>query len=109
MRTTTLDDQARPPLHLSHSLVVRRDDRWWLLDLLAENMTFDEVRQPDSEFMADEFARWNGKDLCRRISFFANINVVRLFHLRSNSSSVSCLVSLTKQKIMPQAIKFSPA
>lgn len=31
------------------------------------------------------------------------------FHLRSNSSRVSCLVSLTKQKIINQARRLSPA
>jgi hypothetical protein len=31
------------------------------------------------------------------------------YHLRSNSSRVSCLVSLTKQKIMNQATRLRPA
>lgn len=33
---------------------------------MAENVSLDEVRKPNGEFIRDEALCWNGKDLCRK-------------------------------------------
>lgn len=40
------------------------NDLWWLGDVLAEDMSLEEVREPHGQLMRDEFARWNREDLC---------------------------------------------
>lgn len=92
-------------------LLLPLDDPGWLHDLASEDVSLDEVWKPDGQFMADEAFGWDGENLCVRESkwgILLNGFGARL-HLRSNSSKVSCLVSRTKQKTMPQAIRLSPA
>ena len=40
------------------------DDGRRLLDVLTEDLGFDEPGQPDSELVADEFFGWDLEDLC---------------------------------------------
>lgn len=75
-------------------------------------MTLDEVREPDGRLVADELASLDTEDLCK--SWLANEFSLKddsksARYVRSSSSRVSSLVSRTKQKIIPQAIKLSPA
>lgn len=53
---------------LALRLVGSRDDRRWLWDVLAEDVALDEVWEPDSQLVADEFAGGDGEDLCGRCS-----------------------------------------
>ena len=92
--------------------VLGGDDGRRLLDVLAEDLGFDEPGQPDCELVADEFLGRDLEDLCYEevsIVILADMVSVADWHLRSISSSVSCFVSRTKQKIMNQAIRFRPA
>ena len=41
-------------------------DRWWLRNLLTENVPLDEVRKPNMELVTDELFRWNREDLCKQ-------------------------------------------
>ena len=85
-----------------------RDNGWWLGDVLAEDVALDEIGQPDACFVVEEFLCWDGENLWVDVSWSC-IKHVGFGCLRSNSSSVSCLVSRTKQNIMPQAMRLSPA
>ena len=42
------------------------DDWWGLLDLVAEDVSLDEVWKPDFQFVADVLLRWDGENLCGR-------------------------------------------
>ena len=44
--------------------LLRRDDRWRLRDVLAEDLGPDEPREPDEEFVADELLCRDLEDLC---------------------------------------------
>lgn len=86
-----------------------RNDGRRLGDLLAEDVALDEVRQPNEQFVRDEFLGGDRKDLWRiplawDVREYARSDV----SLRSSSSRVSCLVSRTKQNIMNQASRLSP-
>ena len=99
-------------LFLKHSLDLGTllDDWWWLGDVLSEDVSPDKPRQPHGQLMGDKMLRWDGEDLCgERTSAGGQNGSSEVFNLRSNSSRVSCLVSLTKQKIINQAIRLSPA
>jgi hypothetical protein len=90
------------------SLILLRNDWRRLLDLASEDVTLDEVWQPDCELVMNELASWDGEDLCKVISAYGRAKT-SAFNLRSISSRVSCLVSRTKQKIMNQASRLRPA
>lgn len=75
-------------------------------DVLSEDVSLNEPRQPHCQFVVDELLRGNREDLCQ--SLVGGHHRMR-YYLRSISSRVSCLVSLTKQKIMNQAMRLSPA
>jgi hypothetical protein len=45
-------------------LVGRGDDWRWLGDILAEDVSLDEPRKPDGQFMVNEIFRWDGENLC---------------------------------------------
>jgi hypothetical protein len=83
------------------------NNRRWLGNVLAEDFALDEVRQPHLQLVVDELLRRDRKYLCGIVKTGGAL--VERKDLRSISSSVSCLVSLTKQKIMPQAMRFNPA
>lgn len=53
-------------LHLALRLIGSRDNRGRLGNVLAEDVTFDEVWKPDGQLVADELASWDGEDLCKR-------------------------------------------
>jgi len=84
-----------------------------LRDVFAEDLGSDEPGKPDCEFVADELLGGDLEDLCGVIvSMYVRLVELGewvLWRLRSISSRVSCFVSRTKQKIMPQAIRFKPA
>ena len=42
------------------------DDRWWLDDVLSEDVSLDEVRKPHVQLVGDETFRWDREDLCER-------------------------------------------
>jgi hypothetical protein len=88
-----------------------RDDRRWPFSmLLEEEVSLAEPREPLGHLMFDELARWDREDLCARRQLQAFVTMRWAgSHLRSISSRVSCLVSLTKQKIMNHAMRLSPA
>lgn len=49
---------------LTLGLVGSRNDRRRLGDVLAEDVTLDEVGKPDRQLVADELASRDGEDLC---------------------------------------------
>jgi hypothetical protein len=80
-----------------------------LRDVFAEDLGFDEPGEPDCKLVADELLGRDLEDLCGVIVSMWNSREWFFWYLRSISSRVSCFVSRTKQKIMPQAIRFKPA
>jgi hypothetical protein len=68
----------------------------------------EEIREPHGQLIAEETLRWDREDLWRIVSGKDYMRRAGVY-LRSISSRVSCLVSLTKQKIMNQAMRLSPA
>ena len=89
--------------------VLRGDDRGRLGELLAEDLGFDEPGEPDGELVADELLGGDLEDLCECVLECAFGGHGVRWYVRSISSSVNCLVSRTKQKIMNQAMRLSPA
>jgi hypothetical protein len=87
--------------------VARRVQKRGLGDLLAHDVALEEVREPDFGFVFEVDGCGDGEDLCCVVSIVGKR--VILGDLRSNSSRVSCLVSRTKQKIMPHAMRLRPA
>ena len=112
---TALHTISRPP-RLPRNLGVQNgvhflctlDDGWWLRNTSTEDVPFDEIRQPLSKLIGDKFLRRDREDLCVARSDYQRNSCFGI-NLRSISSSVSCFVSRTKQKIMNQAIRFSTA
>lgn len=51
-------------LHLALRLIGSRDNRGRLGNVLAEDVTFDEVWKPDGQLVADKLAGGDGEDLC---------------------------------------------
>jgi hypothetical protein len=77
-------------------------------DVTSEDFSLNEPRQPHCQLVVDELLRWDREDLCKMlVGRYRRVGVEMI--LRSISSRVSCLVSLTKQKIMNQAMRLRPA
>jgi hypothetical protein len=51
-------------LESGSNAVLGGDDGGRLLDILAQDLGFDEPGQPDGELVADELLRWDLEDLC---------------------------------------------
>lgn len=78
--------------------------------LLEEEVSLEEPGHANAGFVRYELGRWDGEDLCTEPSVLAAKKGKWVEEdVRSISSKVNCLVSLTKKKIMAHAIKLRPA
>lgn len=82
------------------------NDRRWLRNIASEDVTFNEIRQPDLRTLL----AFETISTCNHtFDSYAMNSFVGTEKTWSISSSVNCLVSRTKQKIINHAARFKPA